>query len=156
MPSKKKPASSKRASLPRAADYTKAFSKDWERLERSGRYDMKRLKEAMLLLVANDAPLDLNGSIIRSSANGTAIASATSAATFYSSIVWLMFRRRGSGFCSSRNARRTLQRISHAASTRSGGGGIPCPFAVSRLPAAPLRAGARSPPGMTSINRLCR
>jgi len=57
MPSKKKPASSKRALLPRVVDYTKAFSKDWERLERSGRYDMRRLKEAMLLLVANDAPL---------------------------------------------------------------------------------------------------
>lgn len=57
MPSKKKPASNKRASLPRAVDYTKTFPKDWERLERSGRYDMKRLKEAMLLLIANDAPL---------------------------------------------------------------------------------------------------
>lgn len=57
MPSKKKPASRKRASLPRAVDYTKAFSKDWERLAHSGRYDMKRLKEAMLLLIANEAPL---------------------------------------------------------------------------------------------------
>ena len=43
--------------LPRAADYAKAFSKDWVRLSRSGRYDMTRLKEAMLLLIANDAPL---------------------------------------------------------------------------------------------------
>jgi mRNA interferase YafQ len=57
MPSKKKPANSKRTSLPRAVDYTKAFPKDWVRLERSGRYDMKRLKEAMQLLIANDAPL---------------------------------------------------------------------------------------------------
>ena len=56
MPSKK-PASSKRSSLPRAADYTKAFLKDWKRLERSGRYDMRRLKDAMLLLIANDGPL---------------------------------------------------------------------------------------------------
>jgi mRNA interferase YafQ len=31
--------------------------KDWERLSRTGRYDMNRLKEAMLLLIANDAPL---------------------------------------------------------------------------------------------------
>ena len=31
--------------------------KDWERLSRSGRYDMNRLKEAMLLLVANENPL---------------------------------------------------------------------------------------------------
>ena len=47
----------KRAAPPRAADYTKAFLKDWQRLSRSGRYDMRRLKEAMLLLVANDGPL---------------------------------------------------------------------------------------------------
>jgi mRNA interferase YafQ len=31
--------------------------KDWTRLSHSGRYDMKRLKEAMLLLVARDAPI---------------------------------------------------------------------------------------------------
>lgn len=48
---------SKRASLPRAADYTKSFLKDWERLTHSGRYDMRLLKAAMLLLIANDAPL---------------------------------------------------------------------------------------------------
>jgi mRNA interferase YafQ len=47
----------KRTSLPRASDYSKAFLKDWERLLQSGRYDLKRLKETMLLLVANDAPL---------------------------------------------------------------------------------------------------
>jgi mRNA interferase YafQ len=53
----KKSTGSKRARLPRATDYAKAFQKDWEGLSRSGRYDMKRLKEAMLLLIANDAPL---------------------------------------------------------------------------------------------------
>lgn len=53
----KKTAASKRASLPRAADYTKTFLKDWQRLSHSGRYDMVRLKEAMMLLIANDAPL---------------------------------------------------------------------------------------------------
>jgi len=53
----KKPASSKRAALPRQCDYTKAFRKDWERLSQSGRYDLYRLKQAVLLLVANDAPL---------------------------------------------------------------------------------------------------
>lgn len=47
----------KRAAIPRAVDYTKAFHKDWERLSRSGRYDMGKLKEVMLLLIANDAPL---------------------------------------------------------------------------------------------------
>ena len=49
--------SAKRARQPRACDYAKAFSKDWERLSRSGRYDMRRLKKVMLLLVANDEPL---------------------------------------------------------------------------------------------------
>lgn len=43
--------------MPRAADYAKSFLKDWERLSRAGRYDMHRLKEAMLLLVANDIAL---------------------------------------------------------------------------------------------------
>jgi mRNA interferase YafQ len=53
----KKPAASKRAAAPRASDYAKSFLKDWERLSRSGRFDMNRLKEAMLLLIANDGPL---------------------------------------------------------------------------------------------------
>ncbi len=53
----KKPASAKRAALPRASDYTRSFLKDWEQLSRSGRYDMNRLKEAMLLLIANEGPL---------------------------------------------------------------------------------------------------
>ncbi|NMM27201.1 MAG: type II toxin-antitoxin system YafQ family toxin [Glaciimonas sp.] len=53
----KRTVSSKRAPTPRASDYTKSFLKDWDSLSRSGRYDMIRLKEAMLLLIANDAPL---------------------------------------------------------------------------------------------------
>jgi mRNA interferase YafQ len=53
----KKVAANKRAPLPRAADYAKSFLKDWERLSRAGRYDMARLKEAMLLLIANDGQL---------------------------------------------------------------------------------------------------
>jgi mRNA interferase YafQ len=53
----KKPAASKRASLPRASDYTKEFLKDWKRLSHSGRYDMNRLKEAMTLIVANNGKL---------------------------------------------------------------------------------------------------
>ncbi len=57
MPSTKKPADPKPAKLPRAGDFTKAFTKDWERLSRAGRTDMPRLKEAMLLLIANDAAL---------------------------------------------------------------------------------------------------
>jgi mRNA interferase YafQ len=53
----KKTAASKRANPPRRADYAKAFLKDWQRLSRSGRYDMHRLKQAMLLLIANEGPL---------------------------------------------------------------------------------------------------
>ena len=53
----KKAASDKRAVLPRASDRTKAFVKDWTRLTHSGRFNMKRLKEVMLALIANDAPL---------------------------------------------------------------------------------------------------
>ncbi len=53
----KKPASSKRAAPPRTCDYSKAFRKDWLRLSRSGRYDMHKLRAAMMLLIADDAPL---------------------------------------------------------------------------------------------------
>jgi mRNA interferase YafQ len=53
----KRTAASKRSALPRAAEYVKSFLKDWERLSRSGRYDMNRLKQAMLMLIANDGPL---------------------------------------------------------------------------------------------------
>jgi mRNA interferase YafQ len=53
----KKPPNSQRAVLPKASDRTKAFVKDWTRLSHSGRYDMKQLKEAIMLLVANDGPL---------------------------------------------------------------------------------------------------
>jgi mRNA interferase YafQ len=49
--------SAKRAAFPRAAGYTKQFAKDWEQLSRSGRYDMRQIKEAMLLLIANNGPL---------------------------------------------------------------------------------------------------
>lgn len=60
MPSTKKPASSKRASLPRATDFAKSFLKDWERLSRSGRYDMRQLKEVMLLLIVTDRNTNRN------------------------------------------------------------------------------------------------
>lgn len=53
----KKTAASKRTTLPFTSDYTKQFLKDWQRLSHSGRYDMNRLKEAMMLLVANQGPL---------------------------------------------------------------------------------------------------
>jgi mRNA interferase YafQ len=53
----KRTPASKRAAAPRVANYAKSFLKDWERLSRSGRYDLTRLKAAMLLLIANDGPL---------------------------------------------------------------------------------------------------
>ena len=54
----KRPAASKRTAFPRSSDYTKSFQSDWARLSRSGRYDMNRLKEVMLLLIANNGPLE--------------------------------------------------------------------------------------------------
>jgi len=50
-------ASSRQVRPPRTSDHTKDFLKDWSRLKASGRYDLERLKEAMLLLVADGAPL---------------------------------------------------------------------------------------------------
>lgn len=43
--------------LPRKCDHTQEFLKDWIKLSRNKRYNMQALKEAMLLLVANNAPL---------------------------------------------------------------------------------------------------
>jgi len=57
MPSIKKPASIKRAALPRRSDYAKQFEKDWDRLTASGRYDLTRLREVMLLIIANAGTL---------------------------------------------------------------------------------------------------
>lgn len=45
------------AALPRVSDYVKTFLKDWERLSGSGRFDLNRLKEVMMLLVSNDGAL---------------------------------------------------------------------------------------------------
>jgi len=57
MTSNKRPADSKRARLPLSSDYTKTFRKDWERLSKSGRFNMRQLKEVMILLIAHDGPL---------------------------------------------------------------------------------------------------
>jgi mRNA interferase YafQ len=54
---KQKSASSKRTTAPLASDMTKAFRKDWERLSRSGKYDMLKLKEVMMLLISNEGAL---------------------------------------------------------------------------------------------------
>jgi len=53
----KKTAKSKRTHPPREFTRTKEFTKDWQRIAHSGRYDMNRLKEVMLLLIENAAPL---------------------------------------------------------------------------------------------------
>lgn len=55
--SSKKPPKDKRAKPLREVVHSKSFNVDWSRLTESGRYDMKLLKEVMLLLVAGDAPL---------------------------------------------------------------------------------------------------
>ena len=53
----KKTAKSKRTNPLREFTRTKEFTKDWQRLTHSGRYDMNGLKELMLLLIENSAPL---------------------------------------------------------------------------------------------------
>ncbi|MEI6146430.1 MAG: type II toxin-antitoxin system YafQ family toxin [Methylococcales bacterium] len=53
----KKTSKNKRTNPPREVTRTKGFHKDWQRLAHSGRYDLNNLKEAMLLLIDNVAPL---------------------------------------------------------------------------------------------------
>jgi mRNA-degrading endonuclease YafQ of YafQ-DinJ toxin-antitoxin module len=77
----KKPAREKRANPPRSSDRTKQFRKDWERLSHSGRYDMHHLKEAMLLLIANEARYLRHILIMDSPANGRDFANVMSAGT---------------------------------------------------------------------------
>ena len=57
MVKQKRTAESKRTNPPRDSRKDDKFLKDWERLSRSGKHDMNVLKEAMMLLIANDAPL---------------------------------------------------------------------------------------------------
>ena len=47
----------KRTPRPWSTAYTRAFEKDWDRYEKAGRHNMRRLKEVMLLLMANDGSL---------------------------------------------------------------------------------------------------
>ena len=55
-PTKKTP-ERKRTPFPREVLYTKDFVDDWEKLSRSGRHDMNRIKEVISLLVKNDGSL---------------------------------------------------------------------------------------------------
>ena len=57
MPDNKRTAESKRAVPPRDSTKSDSFRKDWDKLSRSGKQDMYRLKEVMMLLIANDTPL---------------------------------------------------------------------------------------------------
>ena len=59
MPASKRTAASKRTRPIRDFTRSDKFLKDWERLECSGKQDMHRLKEAMILLIANDGPMPL-------------------------------------------------------------------------------------------------
>ena len=43
--------------MPRACDYAKTLLEDWDWLTHLGRYDLHRLKDAILLLIADDARL---------------------------------------------------------------------------------------------------
>jgi len=47
----KKPSDVRRASLPRASEYTKQFRKDWDRYNKAGKVDMNRAIELMTLII---------------------------------------------------------------------------------------------------------
>lgn len=47
----------KKAAPPLESENSKRLQKDWDKLLKSGRYDMGRLKETMLLIIANAGPL---------------------------------------------------------------------------------------------------
>ncbi|CAN7429266.1 type II toxin-antitoxin system YafQ family toxin [Phyllobacterium sp. LjRoot231] len=47
----KKPSAARRASLPRASEYTKEFRKDWDRYNKAGKMDMNRAIELMALII---------------------------------------------------------------------------------------------------------
>lgn len=57
MSSNKKTAAQRRAAQPREVGYTKTFRGDWDRYNRAGKVDLHRVKEVMLLLIANEGPL---------------------------------------------------------------------------------------------------
>ena len=49
--------SKKKVEPPRSFERTKQFKSDWTDAQRSGKQDMNRVKEAMLLLIENSGPL---------------------------------------------------------------------------------------------------
>ena len=57
MSNQKRTSESKRTILPRDVKKADIFLNDCEKLSHSGKHDMNVLKEVMMLLIANDAPL---------------------------------------------------------------------------------------------------
>ena len=57
MSDSKRTATEKRVTIPRDTKKSDDFIKSWKKLSHSGKHDMKVLKEVMMLLTANDAPL---------------------------------------------------------------------------------------------------
>ena len=57
MPASKRTAAEKRTNLPRDSKKADDFIRSWKRLLHSGKHDLNLLKEVMMLLIANDAPL---------------------------------------------------------------------------------------------------
>lgn len=55
--SSKKTSKERRANLPRKFDFDWKFNQDWDRIEKAGKLDLGRLKEVMLLIIANSGPL---------------------------------------------------------------------------------------------------
>lgn len=53
----KRAANARQIEPPRRVDYQQRFLKNWRRLVHAGIYDLYRLKQVMLLLIANDGPL---------------------------------------------------------------------------------------------------
>ena len=54
---KKKSADRKRTPFPREIRYTTDFADDWQKLEHSGKHDMRIIKEVISLLLMNDGAL---------------------------------------------------------------------------------------------------
>ena len=57
MTSKEIPPETKRIRYFRDVRQTSDFLADWDKLERSGKHDMTRIKEAMAILALNDEPM---------------------------------------------------------------------------------------------------
>lgn len=57
MTPKKKTIERKRTTFPRAISYTTEFSKDWDKIDHSGKHDMNLIKKVISLLFMNEGSL---------------------------------------------------------------------------------------------------